>query len=156
MPNNFTLESKDIERFTKYLASNPDVMLRYARIMLDKSTLTIERDAKQLAPSNEGTLRKGIMSTIYPLYSKVISTAEYSIYVHEGTRPHFPPIQPGSSLDRWANKKGIPTFMVAKAIAQKGTKAQPFMNDAMEKNQSTINEYAKEMLDNTATELANA
>lgn len=38
-----------------------------------------------------------------------------------GTRPHWPPWGPGSNLDRWSKDHGIPTFLVARAIATKGT-----------------------------------
>lgn len=38
-----------------------------------------------------------------------------------GTRPHWAPWGPGSSLATWANLKGIPPIVVAKTIARFGT-----------------------------------
>ncbi len=41
--------------------------------------------------------------------------------VEGGTRPHWPPWGPGTELAAWAERKGIPPFLVARAIAQRGT-----------------------------------
>lgn len=41
--------------------------------------------------------------------------------VEHGAKPHWPPWGPGSALAQWANAKGIPPFLVARAIARKGT-----------------------------------
>lgn len=41
--------------------------------------------------------------------------------VAHGTRPHWPPWGPGSKLAGWAARKGIPVFLVARAISQRGT-----------------------------------
>lgn len=38
-----------------------------------------------------------------------------------GTKPHWPPWGPGSQLAGWADRKGIPVFLVARAIANFGT-----------------------------------
>ena len=35
---------------------------------------------------------------------------------------HWPPWGPGTPLDQWAMKAGIPTFLVARKIAMYGTK----------------------------------
>lgn len=41
--------------------------------------------------------------------------------VAHGTRPHWPPWGPGSKLAEWAGRKGIPVFLVARAISRRGT-----------------------------------
>lgn len=41
--------------------------------------------------------------------------------VAHGTRPHWPPWGPGSKLAEWAARKGIPVFLVARAISRRGT-----------------------------------
>lgn len=95
----------------------------------DASTLIWQKSI-ETAPASIGVLRKSIMRDLYPTYSKIYPTVQYGLYVHEGTRPHWPPlseIKSGGSIYRWAQKKGIPPFLVAKAIAKKGTKAQPWM-----------------------------
>lgn len=150
------LKSEDIKRFNKYLEKNPDVMLKHGQIALKKSTLLIERSAKMFAPASEGTLRKSIKSTIKPSRSKIAVGVKYGAAVHEGSRPHWPPFEPNSSLDRWARAKNIPTFLVAKAIARSGTKAQPFMDEALDWEEHNINQLIKKALDDTAEEIAKA
>lgn len=156
MPRKIGFSSKDIERFVKYLRKNPDVMLKHSQVAMKKSTLILEASSKKNAPSSEGTLRKGIRSSIQPTKGSVVATAKHSIFVHDGTKPHWPPFQPNSSLDRWAKSKNIPTFLVAKAIARKGTKAQPFMDEAIDENESKIQQLFTQALDNAVKELAKA
>lgn len=93
----------------------------------------IEVQAKQNCPVDEGELRassevkidhgpKGPVGTL-------TFTAEHAIFVHEGTRPHWPPF---SAVARWAERHGFPgPFLVAKAIALNGTKSIPFLWEAL-------------------------
>lgn len=83
-------------------------------------------------PASTGTLKKSIRRDLYPTYAQIYPSIQYGLYVHEGTQPHWPPlaeIRPGGSIYRWAQKKGIPPFLVARAIAAHGTKPQPWMQE---------------------------
>ena len=54
-------------------------------------------------------------------------SASYALYVHEGTRPHFPPVD---ALKPWAKKflgDESAAFAVARKIARVGTKATKFL-----------------------------
>ena len=52
----------------------------------------------------------------------VINTSDAAKYRIEGRGPgRFPPSSPGTPLARWAAAKGIPAYLVAKSIAEKGT-----------------------------------
>lgn len=61
---------------------------------------------------SEGSLRKSISSetlnrstnATLSYLIKVFGNVNYSVFVHEGTRPHFPPIEP---IMRWVKNKGI-------------------------------------------------
>jgi hypothetical protein len=63
---------------------------------------------------------------------RVGANIKYAVFVHEGTRPHFPPAEP---IKKWAYKKlGLrgqeldsATYLIQRKISKKGTKAQPFM-----------------------------
>ena len=55
----------------------------------------------------------------------------YAMYVHEGTRPHWPPRDP---IARWlALRGGNPkdAWRVQAAIARRGTRPRPFLTTAM-------------------------
>lgn len=57
------------------------------------------------------------------------SNTPYAMAVHEGTPPHY--VSP-RALMPWAEKKGLNPFAVAKSIAKKGTKANPFFKNAVD------------------------
>lgn len=58
--------------------------------------------------------KRTVTSTIKP--SK--KADKYALYVEEGTKPHFPPIK---AIQGWADRHGIPAFVVAQSIATWGT-----------------------------------
>jgi hypothetical protein len=65
-------------------------------------------DLRAKAPKDTGALRVGIhpeMATEENLTVKIISNANYTTYVNEGTRPHFPPV---ASLLGWATRHKWP------------------------------------------------
>lgn len=68
-----------------------------------------------------GTIDKGppVVATIQADPQKVEPVVVASIA--GGSRPHWPPWGPGSELAGWAKRHGIPPFLVARAIATKGT-----------------------------------
>jgi len=92
----------------------------------------IERRARQNAAKSEDTGELGRRITfryVPPNLAEVVSEAKHSVFVHEGTRPHWPP--PGA-LAGWARRHGIPEFLAARSVAEHGTKANPFLRDAYE------------------------
>ncbi len=67
----------------------------------------------------------------------IFTDVNYASAVEKGTKPHFPPPQ---SLSGWASRHGMTglEFVIARSIASKGTKAQPFMLPAYEDEQSNF------------------
>lgn len=81
--------------------------------------------------------------------------------VAHGTRPHWPPWGPGSALAKWAAQKGIPVFLVARAISRRGTikrfggpsqGAEMFAN-GLDDSKSDIDNMQREMEKDLAKEL---
>lgn len=54
---------------------------------------------------------------------------KYAIYVEEGTRPHW---TPRSALQGWADRHGIPVFLVQRKIAEEGTEPRYIFRDTFE------------------------
>lgn len=83
------------------------------------------------APRDTGRMSDGIAvtqkATEYNLSAIVAPKHKYAIYVEKGTRPHFPPVR---ALDGWAKRHNISPFAVARVIARRGTRPQPFMAPA--------------------------
>jgi HK97 gp10 family phage protein len=103
---------------------------------LNQVATRIKYDARNTAPIAFGKLKGGISHTVKKssLEGIVWSKEKYGVFVERGTRPHFPPIEP---LKRWSALKlgnANLAWAVAKKISRVGTKAQPFMQPALDKN----------------------
>lgn len=93
----------------------------------------VESRAKQLCPVDQGQLRASISTQLEvergSLQVVVGSSLKYAIFVHEGTRPHWPP---KGALAGWARRHGMASeFPVRRAIARRGTRPRPFLRDAL-------------------------
>lgn len=124
---------KDIERKLKELTGGPMVLA------MRNATMMISRSAKINAPVDTGRLRASITpsveSTADSIKGIVGSNVKYAPYVELGTRPHWPPI---GALETWARSHGTSAFLVARAIARRGTKAVKFLQRAFEENAPRI------------------
>ena len=65
------------------------------------------------------------------------STAAHSRWVNFGTKPHHPPV---AALVPYARLRGIDPWALAKTIAKRGTKAQPFFDRGSEETQAKLRE----------------
>lgn len=89
----------------------------------------VEVAAKQRCPVDEGQVRASskieMRDGANGAEGSLTFTAPHSLFVHEDTKPHWPPIQ---ALEKWARRHGFPNaFLVARAIALHGTKGTPFL-----------------------------
>jgi len=71
------------------------------------------------------TIRDGMQVTVKPSEK----ADDYAVYVEEGTRPHFPPRE---ALQGWADRHGIPVFLVQRKIAREGTEPRYVFRDTFE------------------------
>jgi HK97 gp10 family phage protein len=103
------------------------------------ATMIIQRDAKIGAPVDTGRLRASITPSVADLgdvvQGVVGSNVTYAPYMELGTRPHWPPI---SALEVWARRHGTEPYLVARAIARRGTAARKFLQNAMTNNKERI------------------
>lgn len=81
---------------------------------------------KSLTPVDKGTLSNAIEGRLEDNDETIVIDAGevnpvIARSVEGGARPHWPPWGPGSELAGWAARKGIPVFLVARAIARRGT-----------------------------------
>lgn len=104
------------------------------------SVLMVQRDARKAAPVFSGGLRASILPEIKkPFFGEMIgvvgSNVKHALFMEKGTRPHFPPT---AALRSWARRKGIPAFVVARAISRKGLKPRRFLQNAYDENKEKI------------------
>lgn len=127
----------------------PELLQRPVRKALWASTGEVELQAKLLAPSDRGRLRNTIRSRVLGIGLKLLGRvrvgAKYAPYVEFGTRPHWPPrfTNGWPTLQPWAKRHGFPSGVrgsdiVRAIIARKGTRAQPFMEPALQQSEGKI------------------
>ncbi|HML23517.1 MAG TPA: HK97 gp10 family phage protein [Aggregatilinea sp.] len=104
-----------------------------------ESAMLVTRDAKILAPVDRGHLKASITPAVRQrdnvIEGVVGSNVAYAPYQETGTRPHWPPL---AALETWARRHGTSAYVVARAIARRGTKGRRYLQGAFEKNRSAI------------------
>ena len=109
-----------------------DVVGRFSRF--EQPLLDIRRDElrdlgrryvkvlREEAPKDTGKLAQGISFDTYvkppSVDLRIVSKETYTIFVLRGTRPHGAPM---SALQGWADRHGIPVFLVWRSIKLHGT-----------------------------------
>lgn len=120
----------------------PQVLARPVRNWFERSTIAIQNEARERAPVDTGRLRNNIMrqidSSLVPRWGLVGTDVHYSVYVHQGTRPHWPPIAP---IRAWARRHRVNPYAVQRAIARRGTRARPFLRDGMNAALPAVQRY---------------
>lgn len=138
---NVSIHIEGMEELKKLVAKVPGVTARELTVAVGKSVATIESHAKREAPVNKsyggGNLRQMIKSYMLGRFSGAIeSNAKYSVFVHEGTRPHV--ILPKAKR-ALANRRTDEMF--GKRVNHPGTRANPYMTRAIEKSKDAINGF---------------
>lgn len=156
--------------FTDFEKKVREMIERIVRRIL----LKIQRDADKIIRDNKAIataeMLKNLRSQVYQEASKIVgvvgvgANVPYAIYRHEGTKPHFPPVD---DIKRWVVKKGIfrdskgksttmkrvkksghneesrlnaIAFLIARKISRKGTTGIAFLRMALETNLGYIKE----------------
>lgn len=113
------------------------------RTFLTAAGHTVQREGMIRAPVDTGRMRASIIAVVRPLQATISPTVGYALFVEEGTRPHWPPV---GALQPWSRRHGFPSaFVLARAIAARGTRPHPFMRPALSASMSTIRSLLNDM-----------
>ena len=82
------------------LGKAPATVVKRSAQLIAKTAYDIERDGKIFAPVDTGNLRSSISTTARGLVAEIGPTAEYAVFVEEGTSVHAPQAFMGPALDR--------------------------------------------------------
>lgn len=139
---------KNLPEIKRVFNEMPAKMTRELGKAVERVILKIEGDAKKLAPVNKqsggGNLRQSIKSFMRGAASGVVDVgAGYGIFVHEGTRPHIIRVVNKRVL---ANKRMGQIF--GKVVHHPGTKANPFLQNAVDQNSAFIDRQFEQAVDN--------
>lgn len=153
----------DIDKFYKKVVAALEQYLHRMCMKILADADKIIRDKKAIA---SGEMVRNLRETVYKEAGKIVGVAgtgknvPYSIYRHEGTKPHFPPVEP---IKAWVIRKGLVgkkaterslsrtkkgraaldeagqiAFLIARKILKSGTTGLPFLKMALEQNKSYI------------------
>jgi HK97 gp10 family phage protein len=147
-----TIESAEMNKFFNQMKKFSEKKQAEIKKEVARTTYAIEGEAKLNAPVDRGLLRNRITSTIRnnEITGRVEVKSNYGVFVHEGTKPHL--IQPrNKKILAWSPRKfsakgrKIKTNIIfAKLVNHPGTKANPFLRKAVDKeNKTYINNLTK-------------
>ena len=122
-----TFSVENLEHWTRRIDGADKVIFRETKLSLTSMGSHLKPLIQSKTPVDRGKLQRGISfkvehrgSAIWELILDVFDeqARKYALYVERGTRPHWPPI---AAITGWAERHGIPPFLVARAIAKHGT-----------------------------------
>ncbi len=110
------------------------------KVALQKSVRLLQQKAEREVPVWSGDLKKGHHARVNNMRGVMWNDTSYAVGVHEGRPPHRVKgvNNPNSSFYRWCEDKGLVPFAVAKSIAKKGTRAQPWMKKTFRTSERKI------------------
>lgn len=126
-----------LEDVTARFKRAPEVVATRLITALNSSAIIAQREIRKEAPTDRARLRNSVQIQQLGKFALSVGTnLKYSIYVHEGTRPHRAPWQP---IEAWARRRGIAPFPVWYSIMKNGTKANPFFERGTKAAEPAIN-----------------
>ena len=143
-----TVKIKNVDRVAKAISRYPTLSVKHLDRAIKNSLIKIQRRAMKKAPVDTGLLRARWNMSVNFLRGVLKPESKYATFVEYGTKPHWVGIK---HLEGWARRHGISPFTVQSKIAKKGTKAQPFLEPAV--NEREINNEIDIALDKILKEL---
>lgn len=104
MSDSFDIDLSDFNRLAVDLGKASGKVVTLARLVLEKSSADIERDAKLFAPVDTGNLRSSIGRDLKGLTAEIGPTASYGHHVEYGTSRQGPAAYMGPAFDRHAGE----------------------------------------------------
>jgi len=144
------IQIKNLDKIRNLIMEYPRQSVLNFNEAITKTLIAVERYAIMGAPVDTGRLRSNWRLSVQIMRGELANTTSYAIFVAKGTKPHWPPMK---AITKWANRKGIAPFLVARAIARRGTKANPFFDNAVLAGQVIADDEFKKALDKTIKEL---
>lgn len=141
----------DISGALAHIAGRYDVLVAAVDGALARGAQEVARTARRNAPKAFSTLTNAIrVDRVGEMHYRVVAGVSHSRFVEYGRKPGRQP-GTGNGLAEWVRFKtrlnGADlerrTFLVARGIAKRGIKPQPFMIPALEENENRIRALVK-------------
>ena len=124
----------------------PAVAEKHVNKAIQRSLIRIQDKGKQYAPfGTSGNLRQNWVLKLGRFEGSLGSGAKangfpYGSSVEFGTSPHRMPVSTNQPFLLWAQRKGLNPYAVARSIAKKGSKANPFFQKSIDETEEKIDE----------------
>ena len=146
----------DTDALHRAMAGGPEILAKHLDRVISRGVQVIARTARGDAPKATSQLTNAIQPvSVSPFEGEVVVGADYSVMVEEGTGTHGPEKQasgrmpPVNQIRDWVKDKHLvpndPTmspanlaFVIARSIAEGGTRKQPYLGPAFEVHKDAI------------------
>ena len=135
-------KEEQLEQITEAFWS--DIVQEMLDRSIKKSVILLERYAIQETPTDQGRLRNDFHTEFKRSFGRLFNPTDYAVFVHEWTRPHYAPID---KITGWALRHSMKPWALRLSIARKGTKANPFMDRAVEQWEKQVDEIFSDEID---------
>jgi len=152
MPAELSVKIDGLDALKAAFRDSPRIAAKHLNTAIKQGVFTLLANARRDAPVDQGFLRGAGMVTSFEILKGTLENkAPYAVYVHEGTRPHYPPL---SAIKGWADRHGVSPFLVQRSIARKGTKAKPFFSNSIQASQADITRFFSQAGQNILKDLS--
>jgi len=125
----YEIQIKNLAEIQKLFEQYPRESAVHFGEAISQTLITAQRYAIQGAPRDTGKLMASWRLNVGIMRGELVNTTSYAYWVAVGRRPgSWPPMK---EITKWANRKGIPPFLVARKIKEKGTEPNPFFDNAV-------------------------
>lgn len=149
---NVNVQVIGLDKLVAIMEKYPQVSEKHVNAAINRSLVRILGTEKKEAPVATGNLRDNWRVDVGRFEGSLRSNAPYAAAVNNGSRPHFPPVE---ALRFWAQKRGLNPWAVARSIAKKGTKPNPFFVRAVDAERENVNKEFKRAGDAILQEISN-
>jgi len=147
------IEIKNLDKVRAALLKSPEIVAKHVNIAIHQALDIDLWNAKQeTTPVDTSNLIGTWEKKFSNLRGEMGPRSKYALPVHEGSRPHWTSVK---NLKGWANRHGWNPYLLQRHIAKKGTKANPFLKNAIDIAQPSINKRFDTALSNSLKEIAN-
>lgn len=152
MSETISVKIEGLDKIQEAFKKAPALVVSELKNAIQRALIILQNSARQYVPKDTSNLGSQIKTEMTnALSGQVNADTKYALFVHEGSKPHWPPIK---AITPWANRHNIPPFLVARSIAKKGTKPQPFFDWAKEATENDVSGIFNSAINNIVNKLA--
>lgn len=140
MAKTVTFKFRNAKQMAKAFRQAPEFAKKIYGNTIRAATIATFSKRNKFVPRDTGQLRATMQFSVdsRKIRGKIFPTKDYSIYVHEGTRPHTIRVRNKKVL---ANKRTGEFF--GKQVNHPGTKPNPFLEKMMKASKNEVNQLFK-------------